>query len=69
VVAYKPVYSVTEAFEALGVSRVTGYRLIQNEILKSYHVGKRRFVSGEALRECIDRMQNGAARKLPPYAA
>lgn len=57
----QPTYTVQEAFEALKVSRPTGYELINAGTLESYRVGRRRFISAEQLDRCIKRLSREAA--------
>lgn len=49
----QPVYSMAEAFEALRMSRATGYELVNSGRLRTYTVGRRRYISGEALIEFV----------------
>lgn len=46
-------YPVAEAAEQLGVSRAQAFKLIAEARLRSYRIGRRRLVSGEAIRDCI----------------
>ena len=50
----KLVYSVTEAAEALGVSRPTMYELIHREGFPSLKVGRRVLISRQRLAEWVD---------------
>ena len=55
--------SVTEARERLGgISNGTIYELIGSGELKSFTVGRRRFISRDAIREFIKRKENQAER-------
>ncbi len=62
------VYSVTEAAQALGVSRATMYHLIRREGFPTLLVGGRRLISRELLAEWV-RTQAGAQKKTAPSAA
>lgn len=58
----KLAYSVTEAAEALGVSRNGVYDLIHREGFPSLPVGGRRLISAELLREWVrDQARKGGA--------
>lgn len=46
-------YTVDDAVHVLGLSRPTIYREISAGRLRTYHVGRRRYVSAEAIREYI----------------
>ena len=50
----KLTYSVTEAAEALGVSRPTMYELIRKEGFPSLRVGNRVLISRKRLAEWVD---------------
>ena len=58
----KLTYSVTEAAEALGVSRPTMYELIRREGFPSLKVGNRVLISRQRLVEWVDQQ----ARKEQP---
>ena len=58
-------YSITESQAELGnVSRQTIYNLINAGLLKTFKIGRRRFCSDQAIRECIATLEakeaNGA---------
>ncbi len=54
----RQLYCVTEAFEQLGgISRATGYRLINTGYLDTIKVGSRTFITPEAIADCIDRLK------------
>lgn len=46
-------YTVTEAAEALRISRTAVYELIRSEQLRTVKVGRRRLVPVDALPECV----------------
>lgn len=46
-------YSIAGAEQQLEVSHATIYELIKEKKLKTYKVGRRRYVSGEALNDFI----------------
>lgn len=50
----KLTYSVTEAAEALGVSRPTIYELIRREGFPTFKVGSRVLISRQRLAEWVD---------------
>lgn len=52
-------YSVTEAAEAIGVSRATMYELIHREGFPTLKVGNRRLISRELLAEWVRRQAGG----------
>ena len=58
-------YSVTEAAEALGVSRRTMYDLINREDFPTLKVGGRRLISRELLAEWV-RVQAGGQKEAAP---
>lgn len=58
-------YSVTEAAEALGVSRRTMYDLINREDFPTLKVGGRRLISRELLAEWV-RVQAGGQKESRP---
>lgn len=60
--------SVTEAAEALGVSRRTMYDLINREDFPTLKVGGRRLISRELLAEWV-RVQAGGQKESRPSAA
>lgn len=45
--------SIPQAVECLGVSRATFYRLLDRKEIRSFHIGRRRFVTQEALSNYI----------------
>lgn len=55
----KLTYSVTEAAEAIGVSRATMYELIHREGFPTLKVGNRRLISRELLAEWVRRQAGG----------
>ncbi|MFP5504873.1 MAG: helix-turn-helix domain-containing protein [Gammaproteobacteria bacterium] len=46
-------YTIDDATQVLGLSRPTLYREIAAGRLRTYHVGRRRYVSADAVREYI----------------
>lgn len=58
-------YSVTEAAQALGVSRPTMYNLINQEGFPAFNVGGRRLISRELLAEWV-RAQAGGQKEAAP---
>lgn len=58
-------YSVTEAAEALGISRQSMYNLIHQEGFPTLFVGGRRLISKELLREWV-RTQAGGQKEATP---
>ena len=58
-------YSVTEAAQALGVSRPTMYNLIHQEGFPTLTVGGRRLISRELLAEWV-RVQAGGQKEAAP---
>jgi excisionase family DNA binding protein len=50
-------HSIPEACSALGISRQTLYDLINAGELRSYNVGRRRFVSHQAILDLIKRKE------------
>lgn len=53
-VAHRAAYSVAEARQLLGgIAQPTIYALIRRGELRTFRVGRRRFVSGEAIRDYI----------------
>ncbi|MDE7054920.1 MAG: helix-turn-helix domain-containing protein [Oscillospiraceae bacterium] len=60
-------YNVTEAAEALGVSRQTMYELIHKEGFPTLKVGGRRLISRELLAEWV-RVQAGGQKEAAPGA-
>lgn len=46
-------YTIDDATQVLGLSRPTLYREISAGRLRTYHVGRRRYVSADAVREYI----------------
>lgn len=63
----KLVYSVTEAAQALGVSRRTMYEVIHQEGFPTLKVGGRRLISRELLAEWV-RAQAGGHKEAAPGA-
>ena len=61
-------YSVTEAAQALGVSRRTMYDLINREDFPTLKVGGRRLISRELLAEWV-RTKAGKQNKATPGTA
>ena len=61
----KLAYSVTEAAQALGVSRRTMYDLINREDFPTLKVGGRRLISRELLAEWV-RIQAGGQKEAAP---
>lgn len=58
----KVVNSIKETSEILEVCNQTTYNEINKGLLKTFKIGRRRFVSGDALREYIkDREKEAAA--------
>lgn len=55
----KLTYTVTEAAEAIGVSRTTMYDLIHREGFPTLKVGNRRLISRELLAEWVRRQAGG----------
>ena len=45
--------SIPQATKCLGVSRATFYRLLDRKEIRSFHIGRRRFVTQEALSNYI----------------
>lgn len=61
-VFYQPVYEIPEVMNTLRLSRQGVYNLINEGKLSTFMVGRRRFVSGEALAQFIrSRELQGAA--------
>lgn len=48
----KLAFSMNDAALSLDISRPTLYKLIRNQDLRTYRVGKRRFCTRDALVEC-----------------
>jgi hypothetical protein len=48
-------YPVQEAFARVGIGVVKGYELIHSGELSSFLIGRKRYVTAEALRQFIDR--------------
>lgn len=46
-------FTIDAATEVMGLSRPTIYREIQAGRLRTFHVGRRRYVSADAIREYI----------------
>lgn len=57
----KKAFSIPECEAALGVSRTSIYELFKRGELRSYHVGRRRFVPREQVDEFISRRVGEAA--------
>jgi excisionase family DNA binding protein len=53
--------TVQEAADWLRVSRWSVYSLIHSNELRTIKIGRRRLVSVDALRECVDHLSEGAA--------
>ena len=49
----KPCYSILEFERAIGLSHAKVYQLIKTREVRSFTIGRRRFISAEALREFI----------------
>ena len=62
------VYNVTEAAEALGISRRSMYNLIHKEGFPTLTVGGRRLISKELLAEWV-RQQAGGQKDAAPVLA
>jgi excisionase family DNA binding protein len=45
-------YSIPEAMTALRISRATIYELINDGMLRTYRIGRRRFCTHDAIVEC-----------------
>ena len=54
------VYSVPEVMDLLGLSRQTVYHEINSGRLSSFTLGRRRLVSGTALRDWVERREADA---------
>ena len=54
-------YSIPEAMEALRISRATIYQLINDQRLRTYQIGRRRFCSRDALIECQRELERAGA--------
>ena len=61
-------YSVTEAAQALGISRPAMYSLIHQEGFPTLKIGSRRLISRELLAEWV-REQAGGQKETAPSAA
>ena len=61
----KLVYSVTEAAQALGVSRRTMYEVIHQEGFPTLKVGGRRLISRELLAEWVKAQAGGHKEAAP----
>ena len=57
----KLTFSIPEAMIALGMSRQTIYNLINDAELKTYTVGRRRYISLDALLAFIEKKEAEAA--------
>lgn len=53
--------SVEQACERLGISRMTFYRLLRNDELKTAKIGRRRMVSPTELNRFVTRMERAAS--------
>ena len=56
-----PSNSIDELLIILKVSRGTLFKLINGEELRTYTIGRRRFASGDAVREFISKREGMAA--------
>lgn len=56
-------YTIDDATHVLGISRPTLYREIRDNRLRTYHVGRRRYVSADAIREYIAAREAEAAQQ------
>lgn len=54
-------YSMSEWGDLRGISRQTIYRLIQQDRIRTYKIGRRRYITEAADREFIERMQREAS--------
>ncbi|RLW63588.1 MAG: hypothetical protein B6D73_15220 [gamma proteobacterium symbiont of Stewartia floridana] len=54
-------YSINEMMSTLGISRGTLYDLINDGLLRTYKIGKRRFCTHEALLECQHKLESDNA--------
>jgi excisionase family DNA binding protein len=57
----KMAYSIREFEQAVGVSHSTTYELIAAGELRTFNIGRRRFVSADALRDFIRRREAAVA--------
>lgn len=57
----KRAFSIPETAEALGVSRTSIYELMNQGELRSFHVGRRRFVPRDQVDQFISRRVSEAA--------
>ncbi len=57
----KLTYSIEDARKALGISRALIYDLINKDKLRTFTIGRRRFVSEAALRECVQKLDSDNA--------
>jgi len=53
-------FTIDEAIQATGWDRNRLYKIIAEGRLKTFKHGRRRFVSAEALRECIRKLEQDA---------
>lgn len=58
----KQALSIDAATEVMGLSRPTIYREIQAGRLRTFHVGRRRYISADAIREYIAAREAEAAQ-------
>jgi len=54
-------YTMEEAMHALRIDRARIYRMIAEGTLRTYKHGRRRFVSVEAIEECIRQLERETA--------
>ena len=57
----KPCYSVLEVERALGISHALIYQVIKAGEIRTFTIGRRRFVSADALREFIQNREKLSA--------
>lgn len=50
--SFQITYTMTESMDALRVSRATLYELIQQQKLRTYKIGRRRYCTHDAIVEC-----------------
>lgn len=51
------VLSISQASEKLCISRSMMYSLLDRGVISSFHIGRRRFVTGHSLNEFIERQE------------
>ncbi len=54
-------YSMNESMDALRISRATIYKLIQQDLLKTYCIGRRRYATHAAILECQRKLESESA--------